>query len=274
MGVVNLTPNSFSDGGDSNHPLSFKKKVQELIENGAEILDLGAESTAPMNQAISSEEEILRFEQILLPNLAWLSSLSIGAITLDSYQTDTIKWLYPKLKGHYLGPIYWNDVSGVLDQDTLDTLESFPKLNYILGHNFVTEKEQTNNHLNFVNSLQENDFLALMIEFFENQLEILSNTSSRNIWLDPGFGFAKTREQNLWLMAHLPDLVSEFPPDFKWLIGISRKSFLRPLGVTLLDCLNFVEEKQRQQFNIWQSQLPQTQIIARVHNPKIISLTM
>ena len=218
MGVINITPNSFSDGGNFNNPNNFFKHANYLIDNGVDILDLGAESSAPMNKAITINEEISRFDKNVLPVLDQLPNKI--QISIDTYKIETIQYLLSKpcFEKYYNDELLiWNDVSGQT-HDIKALMNKYPKLKYIHCHNLVDDRSKTLDHMDYSNS-------ELSLKSFFNGSPHL---------LDPCFGFSKTRQQNFELWKRLSGLISTFHEN-TWVIGISRKSFLRFLDLDKSD---------------------------------------
>jgi dihydropteroate synthase len=169
--------------------------------------------------------------------------------------------------------IIWNDVSGVFDADTIQVLKDNPDLMYVYSHNFVPQKNQTSEHMQFINS--ELDVPGDMIEYFQQFTDLWQkNFGKRCVYLDPCLGFAKTREQNQLLLQFLPELVGKFSHEkwIHWLIGMSRKSFLRfPLNAdknpTLLKKTEIIEALY------WFEHLPKfanSQISIRIHDSNVL----
>lgn len=220
MGVINITPNSFSDGGNFNDLGRFTIKFNELL-TWADVIDIGAESSAPFNSAISFEEELNRFEEVFFPFVEKTADPKI-IISVDTYKAKTFKVVAQKLNA--LWPqtsLIWNDVSGVVDEELLDLLYSDLSFDYVLSHNLCDTRANTLKHMNFVSS---DEICDNVISFFEATLNKIE--TDREIYLDPCFGFSKSREQNHNLLKDFSKVLDAFPT-FKWVYGISRKSFLR-----------------------------------------------
>lgn len=250
MGVINITPDSFSDGGKITSSQVFKERVLTLQKLGASIIDIGAHSTAPSAPKVAQDEEIKRWSVFLLPHLKnWNKDL---VISIDTYRPEIFKWLYcenPQLQWIF------NDVSGHLE---MDILESCPNAQVVLGHNLCPGRESAGLHLNY---LPSGDLLNHMEKFFKSK-----NLTSRVI-LDPLFGFSKNLEQNLYLLQRLPELVKRFPPNQEFLIGISKKSFLRnDLGITDSEYLHLLY------LTFYLRELKDYPLVLRVHDPKIFKL--
>jgi dihydropteroate synthase len=277
MAIVNCTPNSFSDGGEYFEYASFRERMLALLANPyTKMIDVGAESTAPKNSAISGEEEIQRLERFLLRFLReekqaerqWPEEIQLS---IDTYRPQTLRRLLPQLEElEFLAPVYWNDVSGCLDEACRHLLDDFPRLHYIYCHNLVPRRELTSEHMQFVSSMSGPELCETMISQWRQGLKLLGE---RSVSLDVNFGFAKNRQQNLFLLDHFFQIIQAFSPDRAWVVGISRKSFLRPeasSGMSQAEGLRVAEEKQRHQISDW-SQLPVwPQITMRVHDLSFI----
>ncbi len=258
MGVINITPNSFSDGGQFNSQETFEKQVQKLASQ-CHILDIGAESTAPMNKAITYEEEISRFFAL---DLFTLTKLPI--ISIDTYRPETFLKLYDYFQAqNYDGELWWNDVSGIFD-DSVHEILKLKNTKYIFSHNRVPNREETNQHMNYVN---QKDILS---EFQESIKQIPQELMPKII-LDPCFGFAKSRTQNHQLMDELPKLINKI--NLPWLIGISRKSFLRfPEGAKLTEPSVMLQAQtlESMYYQYLLQECSQAELILRMHLPELI----
>ena len=228
MGVINITPDSFSDGNQYNHFNSFKLKFDELLA-WADIIDIGAESSAPMNSKVESSAEKKRFEEIFFPYIQSRPDPSIN-LSIDTYKTETFIFVYDFVKKFWpKTKLYFNDVSGQVDINLLTLLKSERDFFYILSHNLVEKRELTLKHMDYCLSINNDDFLKSMNQFFKERLQILKEYQDIII-IDPCFGFSKSREQNLFLINHFSKFLTSI--DFKGevAVGISKKSFLRPLS--------------------------------------------
>lgn len=213
MGVINLTPNSFSDGSEISSPQSHVNKLK-LFKNTA-ILDFGAESTAPMNVPISADEELARFE----PFLGVIFSLQ-KVISIDTYHPETIfffqkEWIRRGLKV----PLVWNDISGKFDDEVERFLAKGSFFEYVFCHNLAPTRALSARHMDYVSKLSPDDFLYHMETFFSPAIR-------DRVILDPCLGFSKSYQQNWHTLENIPRLQKMFPLS-RFLIGFSRKSFLR-----------------------------------------------
>lgn len=213
MGVINLTPNSFSDGQEVNSLKSLEEKLQKLSH--IDILDFGAESTAPMNKAITAEEEIKRYGPYL--DLIFKSQ---KIISIDTYHPETIfffqnEWVKRGLRNF----LVWNDVSGKFDEDVERFLKRDERFHYVFCHNLAPTRELSSRHMDYLTDLRGDEFLEHLENFFKP-------FTGQKVILDPCLGFSKTYEQNWLTLENIPKLQESFSGS-RLLIGFSRKSFLR-----------------------------------------------
>lgn len=216
MGVINITPNSFSDGGVNFTPSNILENCQRMAATGVSCFDFGAESTAPFNQSIKAEVELQRFKENLSPVLKDILKLK-KTLSIDTYKPRVFKELATEI--YSLDPkvdLIWNDVSGCLDTEMIEVLKEFPSCTYVFSHNLAPNRELTSSHMDF----QKEDNLIL---FFKKGLEELS--FHKKVLIDPCFGFSKSFDQNWDLIRDLPKLASEFDNDL--VLGLSKKSFLK-----------------------------------------------
>ncbi len=217
VGVINLTPNSFSDGQLNRHNL-VSQKLQEW--SFCDVIDVGAESTAPHNAPISFEQEKKRLETELLPHLAaWPSHMTLS---LDTYRFDTIRWFLKSCPTHI--NLIWNDISGLVDKNLCSFLADHPQLRYVLSFNPMRSRENVQSHMKYVLEGPVIDAFRLFFETGFNTL--IQNNVYSQVIADPVFGFAKSREQNHLLCRELPDLMESFACP-RWMWGVSRKRFMR-----------------------------------------------
>ena len=204
MGILNVTPDSFSDGGNWNSPEKAISHTHAMIEEGAAMIDVGAESTRPGSLPLTSEEEIKRL-MIFLPSVLRESHVPVS---IDSYHYETME------KALSAGAHMVNDIWGFQQDDgSMASVSASFDVPVILMHN-------RENHD------YEEDILESMKHFFEKSIEIALKAGVReeNIILDPGIGFGKTAEQNMVVLSRLDELVHFFP--CPWLLGVSRKRFI------------------------------------------------
>lgn len=258
MGVINITPNSFSGLGETLSPADVAKRFNQFGQ--VEALDLGAESTAPMNKSISSEEEWGR----LAPYLSYLKTLNVP-LSLDTYHPETIiKVAKLWLKEEIETPLIWNDVSGKFDHFVEEFLSFSPKFSYVFCHNLAPTRELSGRHMDYVSPLQGEEYLEELAAYF------LPFKRERVI-LDPTLGFSKTNEQNWLILENFGKLQRKVGHD-QWLLGFSRKSFLRrKLG------FEKITSENREELDLYHQKIlvdikPQMTgtVLIRTHRPELI----
>lgn len=211
MGVINITPDSFSDGGKYNtleHALSHAEK---LISEGADILDIGGESTRPFSKPVSAEEELAR----VIPVIENLKSITDIPISIDTNKAIVAK------KALQAGASIINDVSALSFDPEMADIASKSNCPVILMHMIGTPENMQNNPI-------YSDLLKNLMDYFKERIEfsLKKGIKKENIILDPGIGFGKTLEHNLLIIKNLELLKSLECPI---LIGTSRKTFIRKL---------------------------------------------
>ncbi len=205
MGILNVTPDSFSDGGKYNRPDAALFRVEEMLDEGMDILDIGGESTRPGYVSLSDEEETAR----VIPVIEMIKSRFDVPVSLDTYKPAVAQ------TGIQAGVDLINDIWGLKYDDRMAGLLADSGVACCLMHN---RKEITGN-----------DLITDVITDLEETLKIAEKAgiSREKIILDPGIGFGKTYENNLELLAKL-DRLHEL--DCPVLLGASRKSVI---GLTL-----------------------------------------
>ena len=206
MGILNITPDSFFDGGSFDSIETALGHAQRLTIEGADILDIGAESTRPGHTPLSTEREIER----LTPVLKHIASSTHLPISVDTYKSKTAKAALE------LGADIINDIWGLSSDPDMAQIVADYGAGIIIMHNCATKGESL-------------DIFADMIAFFETALEkaIKAGVSPTHIMLDPGIGFGKTHSQNLDALKAVGKLKTYFK--LPVLVGASRKSFINLL---------------------------------------------
>jgi dihydropteroate synthase len=126
--------------------------------------------------------------------------------------------------------VIFNDVSGALDSDLERLLLKYPNIIYVFSHNRAPSRFQTQEHMKYISPNYDEDLLSEFNEYFEKGKEWFKSKGIKNpVWFDPCFGFSKDYQQNLDLLKLLPQLIKTHSPERIWLLGISKKSFLRKL---------------------------------------------
>ena len=212
MGILNLTPDSFSDGGKFNNEKSALLQVEKMLKDGADFIDIGAQSTRPNAEFLSAEEEIRRIGNVIsLIKKEFPEAL----ISIDTFYADVVKF------GYNEGMDVVNDISGgYFDENLLPTVAE-TRLPYILMHSntsYATMHEK----------IHYEDITMSVNYYFSEKINQLQKLGIHDIILDPGFGFGKTIEDQYKMIDEIEHIGFE---KFPLLIGISRKSFIyKPFG--------------------------------------------
>ena len=210
MGILNTTPDSFYDGGSNQSINLILEKVEKHLSEGADILDIGGYSTKPGAEAISEQEEIDRTAPIIETIIKNHPEL---IISIDTFRGNVA---HEAVKA---GASIINDVSGwELDENMFAAIRDL-KVPYILMHMKGTPQTMQKN-------AEYKDVTLEVNEYFAKKIAQLKAAKINDIILDPGFGFAKTLEQNYELFSKMEALGFG---DFPLLVGISRKSMIYKL---------------------------------------------
>lgn len=201
MGILNITPDSFSDGGRYNELDAAISHAKEMIHQGAHIIDVGGESTRPGAKPVTLEEELSR----VVPIVRALSKEIDVPISIDTYKAEVAR------QAIEAGATIINDVWGAKKEPEIAKVAARYNVPIILMHNRIER--------NYQNLIE--DMLSDLKESISIALE--AGVKEENIVLDPGIGFAKTFEDNLVVMRHLDQISSLGYPV---LLGTSRKSFI------------------------------------------------
>ena len=205
MGILNVTPDSFSDGGRYNNLDSAMKQAERLISEGADIIDVGGESTRPGHIQITSEEEISR----VVPIIEKISKNLDTIISIDTYKYDVAK------EAIKVGANIINDIWGLqYDKGEMAELVKKSNLPLIAMHNQNDE-------------VYNKDIMLVLREFFEKTFKIADKygIDRDTIILDPGLGFGKNVEQNIEVLSRL----NELKDMGSILLGASKKRFIGKL---------------------------------------------
>ena len=212
MGILNLTPDSFSDGGKFNNEKAALLLVEKMLKDGADFIDIGAQSTRPDAEFLSAEEEIRRIGNVIsLIKKEFPEAL----ISIDTFYADVVKF------GYNEGMDVVNDISGgYFDENLLKTVAE-TKLPYILMHSNSTYEKMHE-------KIQYEDIIVSLNYSFSKKINELQKLGIYDVILDPGFGFGKTIEDQYKMIDEIEHIGFE---KFPLLIGISRKSFIyKPFG--------------------------------------------
>jgi len=210
MAILNITPDSFSDGGKFNSIDDALNQAEKLIYDGADILDIGGESTRPNSARISADEEVRR----VVPVIEKIVKRFDVPISIDTSKSFVAE------KAVEAGAEIINDISAMRFDEKIGEIAAKLETGIILMHSrgdFVSMHKQT----------PVEDIIAEVSSSFSSSLEKAKsfNINENRIALDIGIGFSKTFEQNLELLANLKTLSNTFSK-FPILVGTSRKSFL------------------------------------------------
>lgn len=271
LGVINLTPNSFSDHGASLDPRFFHTQLKSFLEDPSVIVDIGFESTAPMNSAISESEELNRFESFLLASKNY--SFEQRPISFDTYKVKNFLLMAHEFQLiHPLASIIFNDVSGVLDENLKDALMQFRGKNfyYIYNSTHIPDREYVLQHMKYTQA--ETDILEVTSTAFKKaHVWFKSFQMETQLILDPGFGFSKTFEQNWQLINHFEKLDSMVDKEVPMLIGLSKKSFLKKALEENHRPQSLIELEELHKKCMRDIQLASVRkLLFRVHDPKIM----
>jgi len=207
MGILNVTPNSFYDGGKHKEINSIIHQVDKMLSEGADFIDIGAYSSKPSAEFVSEEEEIKRLVPIVKSLVETFPNI---ILSVDTFRAQVAKASVEN------GVTMVNDIAaGLLDDKMLETVAEL-KVPYIMMH--MRGNPQT------MQSLTDyNDIVKEMIFYFSERIQKARSLGISDIVIDPGFGFAKTLEQN-YEVLHKMELfeILELPI----LVGVSRKSMI------------------------------------------------
>ncbi len=211
MGIVNITPDSFSDGGKFNNKFSAIKQINKLIVDGAKIIDVGGESTRPGSKEILEKEEWLRVNKVM----DYFKSKKIF-VSLDTRKSFVMKKAF-KYKLNLI-----NDVSGLsYDKETINFLKN-SKIPFVVHHMKGTPEIMQKNP-SYKNVLLD------IYDYFEDKLKLIrkKGITHNHIILDPGIGFGKNMKHNITLINNISIFHSLGLPV---MLGISRKRFIKDIS--------------------------------------------
>lgn len=208
MGVLNVTPDSFSDGGQFIDPDLAVQRAKEMISEGADIIDVGGESSRPGSVAISVKEELQR----VLPVVTQLAKEISVPISIDTKKPEVAKACLE------VGATIVNDISGLSD-NAMAHIAAEHNASVVIMH-MQGSPESMQNKPEYDNVIDEISY------FFKKRIAVAEKAGIKSIILDPGIGFGKTLEHNLEILRRLNEFTSF---DYPILIGTSRKSFIGAL---------------------------------------------
>jgi dihydropteroate synthase len=220
MGILNVTPDSFYAHSRIRHEKTLLDKAGKMIQEGATILDIGGQSTRPGSEKISSEEELQR----VIPAIEMIrKTFPEIFISVDTYYSEVARQAAQE------GADLVNDISaGLLDPD-MGRVVGSSGIPYIMMH-------MKGNPQNMQQMTDYKDLIPDLLRYFTERIEFMKQCGVKDIIVDPGFGFAKTIEQNFSLLSSLNQLHILDKPV---MVGLSRKSMIwKTLHTTPEDALN------------------------------------
>jgi dihydropteroate synthase len=220
MGILNVTPDSFFDGGRYTSEKQILLRVEQMVQEGARMIDLGGASSRPRAPQISSQQEV---ERVMPALKAIRKEFPQLFISVDTFRSELARISVQE------GADLINDISGgSLDEAMFTTIAEL-KVPYIMMHMKGNPQTMTQ-HAEYQNLIKE------IIDYFQAKIDTLHQLGVKDIIIDPGFGFAKTREHNFQLLNRLDLLkILEKPT----LVGLSRKSMIwKTLEISADDALN------------------------------------
>ena len=221
MGILNVTPDSFYAGSRTQTEAEIVRRVRQIVSEGATIIDIGAYSSRPNADNVSSREEMERLRM----GLKILFEIQPDAVvSVDTFRADVARMCVEEY-----GVAIINDIAaGEMDTDMFHTVAAL-NVPYIMMHMQGTPQSMQQ-HPHYDNLLKE------VFLYFARKVQQLRDLGVKDIILDPGFGFGKTMEHNYELLSHLEEFrIFELP----LLVGVSRKSMIyRLLDITPQEALN------------------------------------
>ena len=221
MGILNVTPDSFYDGGAYTSESAILKRAAQILNEGGQFIDIGAMSTRPGAVEISLQEEL---DRLLSAVRAVKEKFPEASISVDTYRSEVVKAVFNEIGGFVV-----NDISGgTFDPEMFETVGGL-HLPYILMHSKGKSEEMQNGPV-------YEDVFKEVVLFLAAQVQKLKLLGVCDIIIDPGFGFGKTAEHNYELLNHLNAFkIFELPI----LVGVSRKAMIwRALGISPDESLN------------------------------------
>jgi len=232
MGILNIAPDSFYDGGNYSSKEKFLEQVNTMINDGCDIVDIGAYSSRPGAEDITADKELKRLSPVLeivrtkFPNII---------ISVDTFRSEVAKKVVADFSVNII-----NDISaGEIDANMFETMAEL-NVPYILMH-------MQGNPQNMQSNPQYNNVIGELIDYFSEKVEKLKLLGVNDLIIDPGFGFGKTIDHNYQILKYLNDFkILELPI----LVGLSRKSMINKLlevspeealnGTTVLNTLALI----------------------------------
>ena len=220
MGIINVSNDSFYDGGRYNSVDKVNSRINDLVSDGAEIIDIGAASSKPGSKLINAEEELKIISDYIIEISNNFRDIHLS---IDTYNSDVAEFALKK------GFSIINDISsGKYDPNMYDVIKEYNS-GYVMMH-------MQGDPDNMQDNPEYDDVVKSIISFFRCKINELESYGIRNIILDPGFGFGKTIEDNFKILKDL-NLFNSFEKPI--LVGLSRKSMIyKLLNITPVEALN------------------------------------
>ncbi len=221
MGILNVTPDSFFDGGCYLSEVELRSRIDRILGEGAMIIDVGAYSTRPGASAVSADEELKRLDVVMELIRRYHPN---AIVSIDTFRASVASAI-----NRCFGPVIVNDISGGTMDSKMFNFVVESGLPYIMMHIQGTPEIMQNDP-------RYDNVTAQVKEFFQERVSLLNEQGFSNLILDPGFGFGKSIEHNYQLLDEMDSLL-EF--ELPLLVGVSRKSMIyKELGVTPNEALN------------------------------------
>lgn len=270
LGVINRTPDSFSDKGRSLNQKHFEEQLTSFLADKSVICDFGFESTAPMNSFVPLDEEVARFRDFLDASRDY--NFQGRLISFDTYKPQSFLMMSEMFGAlHDDARFIFNDVSGVLDDKLKSALLSLKgkKFAYIYTFSHIPSRQQVQDHMKFLD--ESTDIVMSTADAFHKAYNWFKEFGmEEQLLFDAGFGFSKTYEQNWALINRYSELEEELLARGlrnPHVIGLSKKSFLKK-------ALNTTESTELEELHKKLIQKIQSKakikILFRVHDPKIL----
>lgn len=220
MGILNITTDSFYDGGKYNQVDKALTQFEKMLSEGADIIDIGSFSSRPKAPLVPAGEQIEKMD-IILSEI--FKSYPEIPLSIDTYSSGVVKHFAEK------GPFMVNDISGFAFDDNLVSTVAELKLPYVLMH--MRGKPET-----MLDLAKYDDISFEILKYLANKIQLLRQQGVEDIVIDPGFGFAKSIDQNFELLRKLEVFgVLDYPV----MVGLSRKSMIyKTLGMKPENALN------------------------------------
>ena len=208
MGIINMTPDSFFDGGKYNSCEKALIKIENMLDQGASIIDIGGCSTRPGSELISISEEWIRIEKIIKQSIKFFPKI---IISVDTFRSDIAN------RALIEGASIINDISGGSYDSNMYKVVSNFKAPYVLMHLRGIPK-------NMMEKTNYDNLMVELLKYFSKKIKKLKKFGINDVILDPGFGFAKDYNQNYEVLKNL-SLLKKF--NLPILVGLSRKLFVK-----------------------------------------------